>query len=411
MSPEPRPNPVCSCETEPNCGSSSAPASLVTLETSDDLLAIQSAAQHRLHRRDWQVRKRVLDALLAIPGPRWRKQAKRMADCCSGTRIAIREKQKPVLILDSCKHRLCPVCSRKRSWRCGREIERIAKEMDSPRFITLTISTDDHTLDEAVSKLRSGWKRLRQTKFWKSIAVGGVYSLEVTRGKSGKRWHPHLHILVDGSFVPQKQLSEVWLQSTGDSCIVDVRAIRSRRQVARYISKYVSKGDTFKNWTQAQISEYAEAMCGQRTVQTFGSLHGSNPDPKEPCEIDGRHHRCVSWGRLQKYARASWTPACVVLQYAPRLGVDWRVLTNRDDDRDPSTRLPLVGPELRELNEALAKVTERARWEVDHPGRCWLEHQLAIERERERRRRSNAQGSLYDRLGSDAGSREEAANG
>jgi hypothetical protein len=320
-----------------------------------------------------------------------RKQARRMADCCQGTRIAVRSKKKPVLVLDSCRHRLCPHCSKRRSWSCARSIEHLGKEMDSPRFITLTLRTQSDTLAESLERLRSGWKRLRQTKLWKSKCEGGVYSLEVTRGRSGDRWHPHLHILVDGSFIPQRELSDAWLKATGDSCIVDVRAVRSRRQIARYVSKYVAKGDEFASWTLEQIAEYAQAMCGQRVIQTFGSLHGKVADPREEVEIDARHHQCISWGKIERYAREGFGPANRVYEIGPRCGVMWRVLTGRDADDDPWLRVQPVGPDLRELNEALAECVRRSKWEMNNPGRSYTEHVAELERLAERRRRTHHQ--------------------
>jgi hypothetical protein len=308
----------------------------------------------------------------------------------------------PVLVLDRCRHRLCPLCSTKRSWKCAREIEGITKQMDSPRFITLTIATDDSTLSAAVAKLRDGWKRLRQTKLWKGTCEGGVYVLEVTRGRRGDRWHPHLHIVVDGSFISQKHLSDTWLRATGDSCIVDVRAIRSRRQIARYISKYLAKGTTFDAWTEGQIAEYAVAMDGQRTVQTFGTMHGRSPDPRETEPLEARHHQAVPWGKLVGWAKAGWAPACKVYSLAPRLGVDWRTLTNTSDEKDAKTRLPLIGPELRGLNEALGQCIAAHRWEIEHPGQTWQQHAKDAEAGRRRLRRRNAQRVLEWNTGADA---------
>jgi hypothetical protein len=279
--------------------------------------------------------------------------------------------------------------------------------MDSPRFVTLTLRTQSDTLAESLERLRSGWKRLRQTKLWKQKCEGGVYSLEVTRGRGGDRWHPHLHILVDGSFIPQRELSDAWLKATGDSCIVDIRAVRSRRQIARYVSKYVAKGDEFAAWTLEQIAEYAQAMCGQRVIQTFGSLHGKVADPREEVEIDARHHQCISWGKIERYAREGFAPANRVYEIGPRCGVMWRVLTGRDADDDPWLRVQPVGPELRELNDALDECVKRSKWEMNNPGRSYTEHVAELERLAERRRRTHTQPLLM----SDAPARASPSDG
>lgn len=350
-------------------------SSLDHFESSVDLLEIQSASQYRIHARHADVRRRVIDALLQLPERRFWRQAHRMASCCASVKIIARGKSKPILVPARCRHRLCPACSHRRSWSCGQAIEALVKEMDAPRFITLTLSTENLTLEDALSKLRTGWKRLRQTEFWKRHVRGGVYSLEVTRGKTGDRWHPHLHVIADGSYMPQRELSATWEQATGDSCIVDIRAIHSRRQASRYISKYVSKGESMNSWTADEISEYAVAMCGQRVTQTFGCLHGRPADPKPDREDPPDPWTCVYWHQLAGYAREGWAPAVRVIEVSPRIGYLWRVLCGREDDRDPQLRVQPIGPELRELNNDLECCRVRAVWERNHPGQSYVERE------------------------------------
>lgn len=51
---------------------------------------------------------------------------------------------------------------------------------------------------------------------------------------------PHLHAALRCGFVPQKLLSAWWQELTG-ARIVDIRAVHSERQAARYITKYLAK--------------------------------------------------------------------------------------------------------------------------------------------------------------------------
>lgn len=80
---------------------------------------------------------------------------------------------------------------------------------------------------------RSLWKQLRRR--FGDEAKGYVKVVELT-----KRGTPHLHILLDCPFVSQRWLSERWNELTGNN-IVDVRRIGSATELARYVSKYLTK--------------------------------------------------------------------------------------------------------------------------------------------------------------------------
>lgn len=370
----------------PNGPASAGPPSarLEALETSDDpleseeaaskWLGLQTSTQYRMHRGLQVSRVRAIQALENIGGdPAWAKQANRMRDCGSSAVVYVREDARPVLSVSRCRHRLCPVCSQQRSWRVGARIEALAKEMDAPKFITLTIATKGLELSEAVEKLRSGWKRLRQTKKWKARVAGGVYCLEVTRGRKGDRWHPHLHVVADAQYFPKGELSAAWESANGDSPIVDIRAVRSRREVAKYVSKYVSKGNHTDKWSVSELAEYAEVMLGQRVTHTFGTLHGKKVDPAwEPgpaCEPG----RMVSLRRIEQWTRDGWSPANKVWKYARRLGRAWRVVMGLDPKGELSDNAPLVGDEAAVFRAALDSCLLRSNWEHDNPGKQWGE--------------------------------------
>ena len=122
------------------------------------------------------------------------------------------------------------------------------------RHITLTLTNCDD-LSDGLSRIQKHFKALRLTWF-KDEFKGGLVGYEQHLGKSGGRWNVHCHIIYEGSFIPQAQLSLAWNKITGDSKIVDIRTIGKkgffckRRQRAvtpqesalRYVLKYVTKG-------------------------------------------------------------------------------------------------------------------------------------------------------------------------
>jgi hypothetical protein len=112
--------------------------------------------------------------------------------------------------------------------------------------------------------------------------------IEVTWNPTREQWHPHAHCLIDGGFWQQGKIADLWEGITGDSRVVDVRLIRSRKNAVAYIAKYISKGGDIKRLPDDRIAEYAVALSGVRLIQTFGASHNVKKDQEtteKPTEI------------------------------------------------------------------------------------------------------------------------------
>jgi hypothetical protein len=114
---------------------------------------------------------------------------------------------------------------------------------------------------------------------------GGLWTLEVKLSKAGK-WHPHLHLLVEGAYIPQDVLSKLWIEITGDSYIVDVRDAcpDDAQEVTRYLTKYITKpaGVDVVN-SPDRFDQYMVAIAGSRAFEFLGSWRGL-PDPPDETE-------------------------------------------------------------------------------------------------------------------------------
>ncbi|MBA7692397.1 hypothetical protein ES703_100964 [subsurface metagenome] len=60
--------------------------------------------------------------------------------------------------------------------------------------------------------------------------------MEFTYSKAGG-FHPHIHALVDGRFVPQPVISRAWKAITGSSDVVWISQARRSKQALKYILK------------------------------------------------------------------------------------------------------------------------------------------------------------------------------
>ena len=173
-----------------------------------------------------------------------------------------------------CHDRFCRPCSNARSNLAARNLlSRLGSAQH--RFVTLTLQSTDQSLCSLVDKLYKSFRRLRAQKLWQEKVDGGAAFLEIKWNERRQRWHPHLHLIVEGRFLPQALLSDAWKKATQGSSIVDIRKISSAQHAARYVAKYASKplSHTFLNRSD-KLQEAIVAMRGTRLALTFGSWRG-----------------------------------------------------------------------------------------------------------------------------------------
>lgn len=179
---------------------------------------------------------------------------------------------------DRCKDRLCTVCCSERS---AAFAERLAQHIagKTTRFITLTLRHSNTPLSAQLDRLYRSFAALRRRKDLKCVFEGGAAFLEVKLSRDNALWHPHLHIITEGTFVEQKALSRAWHEVTGDSSIVDIRRVQDAGDMSRYVCKYVTKpADATIYPHPAQLDEFICSIGGRRLCLTFGTWRGFKLD-------------------------------------------------------------------------------------------------------------------------------------
>lgn len=174
----------------------------------------------------------------------------------------------------SCHDRFCLPCAAERSNAIKLNVlERIG--INPVRFLTLTIKSAQEPLTELLDKLYSSFQSLRRRTLWTKAVTGGVAFLEVKWSARAQRWHPHFHVLIQGRYLPQKPLAIAWLDITGDSHVVDIRAVRDLTHTAYYVTKYASKplDNSFLDLPD-QLDEAILALKGRKLCLTFGTWRG-----------------------------------------------------------------------------------------------------------------------------------------
>lgn len=133
-----------------------------------------------------------------------------------------------------CKRWSCPVCAEINRAR----VIQIAKAAKPRALLTLTVSSKDYPEpNDAAQALKKGLRLLRLRLARHPKLENFQFLAVFERHKSG---HPHLHLLIKGSFIPWKWLRSVWEDVTG-SYMVDIRKIATTGQAAMYCAKYIGK--------------------------------------------------------------------------------------------------------------------------------------------------------------------------
>lgn len=202
-----------------------------------------------------------------------RKLANQIAGCCrhpwslvsgDGARIGTS--------LGRCNQRVCPLCRAHRARETEARVHQHLRDVDSARFLTLTVRSVDKPLTEQIKDLYASFGRLRRRKAWKEHVLGGVAVVEVTWSQKLQLWHPHLHVIIDGAFWSQRWILREWEEVVGDDAGVRINKVNSRSAIAAYIAKYVAKSATPAEAPSSKMVEWCHALKGTRTLLAFGKV-------------------------------------------------------------------------------------------------------------------------------------------
>lgn len=184
-----------------------------------------------------------------------------------------------------CHDRFCYPCSKARSRTISTNLSRYIKQSGS-RLITLTLTSDRTPLTKQIDRLYRCFKTLRGDQWWEKNVEGGAAFLEVTFNPLLKMWHPHLHPVVSGNYLPQDVLSRKWHAITGNSPIVHIKLIPSVEAIAQYVAKYAAKGMDDSVFSDAStLQEWLISSCGRRLCATFGAWRGWKLLAHEPLDM------------------------------------------------------------------------------------------------------------------------------
>jgi hypothetical protein len=161
----------------------------------------------------------------------------------------------------------------------------------------LTYCHSSSPLFEQVTSLYAAFRKLRQHKVIRQAVRGGVWFFQIKVSKKSGEYHPHLHIVLDSDYVSQKLISLQWLQSTGNSFIVDIRAVKSPEVVADYVSRYAARPCNLSDFTPEQGVDVVSLFHRRRLCGTFGTGRSVKLGHKKMENFD-QWCRIGSWSQI-----------------------------------------------------------------------------------------------------------------
>lgn len=168
-------------------------------------------------------------------------------------------------------------------------------------MLTLTLRHRAGPLHLQMDRLYTCFRNLRAREAWRENVAAGAAAVEITTGRLGS-WHVHMHVLIVGRYWSQRDISAEWLAVTGDSDIVDIRAMPTERAVG-YAAKYLGKGassDVEQN--EPMLIEAIKALKGRRMLIVFGDWFGKLCEEDQEIPEKGEWIAVASLEKLVEWA-------------------------------------------------------------------------------------------------------------
>lgn len=299
VAPQPAPSSLSSLDP-PETPVEPAPASLLTQPTPDASGLIWTFR----HSGTRYERKAVYESLLSTAVSFRRREA---FAACGTSYWLLESRSRPgvfKLTADFCHDRWCPACGRLRANLVAGNVFAALRRQPA-RLVTLTVRASDRPLKDQLTRLYASFRRLRALPLWTRCVLGGIAVLELKYNETTERYHPHLHCLTHGLYMPQADLARDWLRSTGDSNIVDIRMVTTNEAATGYVSKYLAKPvDHAIYHSQNALRETIQALRGVKQLITYGDwrvLHLTRPIKEDDWKSIGHMHE-LAWkadGRIR----------------------------------------------------------------------------------------------------------------
>jgi len=257
--------------------------------------------------------------------------------------------------ISACQHKLCAFCMRARR---ARLLGKLGARFDSfqrPKYVVLSRRNClQGDLRETIQVLFHAFERLRHRKMWKQVR-GCVVSVEVTYNRESESWHPHLNVLFDGPYIPQREFLAAWNELNEGEAAAGVFIKAATHETLHELFKYVTKVSDFVDEPEA-VRDFLGDTRRLKFVRCYGFLYDLEEEEKhEGCS-------CPDCG--------STDVKFIGYYHAEQLWFDWKdVLRFHGNEGDsPPVRQPLAHEGVADFALAAVEVSADTTRELDFPG-------------------------------------------
>ena len=172
---------------------------------------------------------------------------------------------------NACHLRWCPVCADSRKNFIGHSVAEWLAVQQYPKLMTLTLKHRDVPLFRQIDDLYRYFVLLRKLKDFRDIVTGGVWFFQIKQSGISGEWHPHIHCVVTGKYMPRRLLRRLWIETTGDSMIIDIRSVKDPGGCALEVARYAAKPGPLNGLSLEHAVELVSVMHSRRICGTWGT--------------------------------------------------------------------------------------------------------------------------------------------
>lgn len=178
-----------------------------------------------------------------------------------------------------CKLRWCPICRDVSRMIVTKAVEQWLRIQKYPKMITLTLLHSDDPLELQVKRIYDCFRKLRRRAYFQRLITGGVWFFQLKFNATTEQWHPHIHCLVAGKYLPHSRLKTLWHKITGDSHVVDIRPVRDLEGCSNEVARYATSPADITAVTLERSLDIYYATKHRRICGSWGSARSLTLKP------------------------------------------------------------------------------------------------------------------------------------
>lgn len=215
---------------------------------------------------------RALELYAAVDGSFGGKFSSRLQSCRKYAWFVQSSISHKLRVMSSrCKLRWCPICRDVSRHIVTKAVEEWLVCQKYPKMITLTLRHSDDPLAKQIDRIYKSFQKLRRRAYFQRLITGGVWFFQLKFNSTTEQWHPHIHCLVAGKFLPHGELKKLWYKITGDSHVVDIRPVKDLEGCSNEVARYATAPADITAVTLERSLEIYYATKHRRICSSWGS--------------------------------------------------------------------------------------------------------------------------------------------